>query len=89
MMWILLFLIVYVLSVILSMWLDYKTCDYKIETLGELIDYSKPLTFIPIINTIVFLIGFILTIVSFLYYTIKLDILFSDIWHKIRNIKLN
>ena len=76
-----LIILVYILSVIIWLYVTYVM--EKPSTVGELLDESPPLTFIPMLNTIFLPIALIIALNIYLY-----KYILSEFIEKIRKIKL-
>ena len=79
-----LFVVIYIITVVICMYITYKKSDYIILTLGELFEEMNGWMFIPILNT------FLLLIIALF---ICIAIIFNCTWvikllDKIRDIKL-
>ena len=76
-----LIILIYILSVII--WLFVTYVMEKPSTVGELLDESSPLTFMPILNTIFLPIALIVALNIYLYECVLIKFI-----EKIRKIKL-
>lgn len=79
-----LFVVIYIITVVINMYITHKECEPRVFTLGELFDRMEGWMFIPILNT------FLLLIIALF---ICIAIIFNCTWvikllDKIRNKKL-
>ena len=79
-----LLVVIYIITVIIHMYITHKECKPRVYTLGELFDRMEVWMFIPVINTFALII---------LIFCICIDIIINypwviKLWNKIRNIKL-
>ena len=79
-----LFVVIYIITVVVNMYITHKECEPRVYTLGELFDKMEGWMFIPILNT------FLLLIIALF---ICIAIIFNCTWvikllDKIRNTKL-
>ena len=79
-----LFVVIYIITVVICMYITYKKSDYIILTLGELFDEMSEWMFIPVLNTFLLLIITLCICIVIIFnraWAIKL-------WDKTRNTKL-
>ena len=80
----LIFILIYVISIILTWLLIYIEEKDNLNTFGDILDNTEFFVYIPILNTFIYIIYIILLIL----YKLSLALKLSDLWNKIRNIKL-
>lgn len=78
------FILIYVISIILTWLLIYIEEKDNLNTFGDILDNTEFFVYIPILNTFICIIYIILLIL----YKLSLVLKLSDLWNKIRNIKL-
>jgi hypothetical protein len=78
------FILIYVITIILTWLLIYIEEKDNLNTFGDILDNTEFFVYIPILNTFICIIYIILLIL----YKISLVLKLSDLWNKIRNIKL-
>ena len=79
-----LFVIIYIITVVINMYITHKECKPRVFTLGELFGRMDGWMFIPIMNTVILIvIVFVVAVYCIIHYTG-----ISKLWNKIRNIKL-
>lgn len=78
------FILIYVISIILTWLLIYIEEKDNLNTFGDILDNTEFFVYIPILNTFIYIIYIILLIL----YKLSLVLKLSDLWDKIRNIKL-
>ena len=78
------FIFIYIISIILTWLLIYIEEKDNLNTFGDILDLTEFFVYIPVLN------GFIVIIYIILLILYKLSLVFklSDLWNKIRNIKL-
>ena len=85
---ILIFILVYLVSLAIHLIICYRENKYFIHDVGDLIDLTKFYMWFPLLNTLVILAGAVMVIILIvivgLWTLFRLDIL----WEKFRNIKL-
>lgn len=79
-----LFVVIYIITVLVYMYVTYKECKYSIFTLGQLFDRMDAWMFIPFANTVILIV--VVFIVAIYYIILYTGI--SKLWDKIREIKL-
>lgn len=78
------FVVIYIITVVINMYITHKECEPRVFTLGELFDKMEGWMFIPVINTVALI---ILALCICIYLIIKHTGIIK-LWDKIRNIKL-
>ena len=78
------FIFIYIISIILTWLLVYIEEKDNLNTFGDILDNTEFFVYIPILNTFIYIIYIILLIL----YKLSLVFKLSDLWNKIRNIKL-
>ena len=78
------FILIYVISIILTWLIIYIEEKDNLNTFGDILDNTEFFVYIPILNSFIFIIYIILLIL----YKLSLVLKLSDLWNKIRNIKL-
>ena len=78
------FILIYVISIILTWLIIYIEEKDNLNTFGDILDNTEFFVYIPILNSVIFIIYIILLILYKVSFVLKL----SDLWNKIRNIKL-
>lgn len=78
------FILIYVISIILTWLIIYIEEKDNLNTFGDILDITEFFVYLPFLNTIIAIIYFILLIL----YKLSLVLKLSDLWNKIRNIKL-
>ena len=78
------FILIYVISIILTWLIIYIEEKDNLNTFGDILDNTEFFVYIPILNTFIYIIYIILLIL----YKLSLVLKLSDLWNKIRNIKL-
>ena len=81
---IIIFILIYLISFIIHIWMEYKEYKYAIYKVGDLIDLIEFHMWFPILNTLLILVFIIGVTIMKLCELLKLDIL----WQKFRNIRL-
>lgn len=81
---IIIFILIYLITVAIIAFIEYRESYYKPRTLGELLDNLPSAFFLPGINTIFLIIGGILL----LFYGILKITGIVWLWNKLMNIKL-
>lgn len=79
-----LFVVIYIITVVVNMYITHKECEPRVFTLGELFDRMEGWMFIPVVNTIALI---ILVLCVCIYLIIKCTWVVK-LWNKIRDIKL-
>lgn len=79
----LIFILIYILSVIVLLISIYIT-DTNCKTMGDVFDKSEHFMYIPFVNTI----ALIVWVIEFIIYIIIKTFKLNKLWDKIRNIKL-
>lgn len=78
------FIFIYVISIILTWLITYIEEKDNLNTFGDILDTTEFFVYLPVLNSIILISYIILLILYKLYLVLKL----SDLWNKIRNIKL-
>ena len=78
------FILSYIITIILTWLIIYIEEKDNLNTFGDILDNTEFFVYIPILNSFIFIIYIILLILYKLFLVLKL----SDLWNKIRNIKL-
>jgi hypothetical protein len=78
------FVVIYIITVIINMYITHRECEPRVFTLGELIDNMEGWMFIPVVNTTALI---ILALCVCIYLIINYTGIIK-LWNKIRNIKL-
>ena len=78
------FILIYVISIILTWLITYIEEKDNLNTFGDILDITEFFVYLPVLNTIILITYIILLILYKLFLVLKL----SDLWNKIRNIKL-
>lgn len=78
------FILIYLISFAIHIWMEYKEYKYAIYKVGDLIDLIEFHMWFPILNTLLILVFIIGVTIMKLCELLKLDIL----WQKFRNIRL-
>ena len=78
------FILIYVISIILTWLIIYIDEKDNLNTFGDILDITEFFVYLPVLNTIIVIIYFI----SLILYKLSLVLKLSDLWNKIRNIKL-
>lgn len=79
-----LFVVIYIITVVVNMYITHKECKPRVYTLGELFDRMEGWMFIPVANTIMLI---ALALCVCIYLIIKCTGIIK-LWNKIRDIKL-
>lgn len=79
-----LFVVIYIITVVVNMYITHKECKPRVYTLGELFDRMEGWMFIPVANTIMLI---VLVLCVCIYLIIKCTGIIK-LLNKIRNIKL-
>ena len=79
-----LFVVIYIITIVIFMYITYKECEYRVFTLGELLDRTEGWMFIPVANTTSLI---VLVLCICIYLIIKYTGIIK-LWDKIRDIKL-
>lgn len=78
------FILTYVISIILTWLIIYIEEKDNLNTFGDILDNTKFFVYLPVLNCIIVISYIILLIL----YKLSLVLKLSDLWNKIRNIKL-
>ena len=78
------FILSYIITIILTWLIIYIEEKDNLNTFGDILDNTEFFVYIPILNSFIFIIYIILLIL----YKLSLVLKLSDLWNKIRNIKL-
>ena len=78
------FILIYVISIILTWLIIYIEEKDNLNTFGDILDITEFFVYIPFLNSFIVIIHIILSIL----YKLSLVLKLSDLWNKIRNIKL-
>lgn len=78
------FILIYVISIILTWLIIYIEEKDNLNTFGDILDITEFFVYLPFLNTFIVIIYIILLIL----YKLSLVLKLSDLWNKIRNIKL-
>lgn len=78
------FIIIYLASFAIHLLMEYKEGKRVIHTIGDLIDNIRFYMWLPLLNTLILIVGVVGLFTLKLQELLKLDIL----WEKFRNIKL-
>jgi hypothetical protein len=78
------FILIYVISIILTWLITYIEEKDNLNTFGDILDITEFFVYLPVLNSIILITYIILLILYKLFLVLKL----SDLWNKIRNIKL-
>ena len=78
------FILIYVISIILTWLIIYIDEKDNLNTFGDILDITEFFVYLPFLNTFIVIIHIILLIL----YKLSLVLKLSDLWNKIRNIKL-
>lgn len=78
------FILIYVISIILTWLIIYIEEKDNLNTFGDILDITEFFVYLPFLNTFIVIIHIILLIL----YKLSLVLKLSDLWNKIRNIKL-
>ena len=81
---ILIFTLIYILSVIGLLLLSIYITDTRCKTIGNVFDESELFIYLPFVNTVALIAAIIGVIICIVIKTLRLD----ELWDKIRNIKL-
>lgn len=82
--WILIIIAIYIVSVLLWLFTTYILDRKSNNTVGDLIDNTGSIAFIPILNTLFYPMALLILILSIIGDLISS----SKFWNKIRNIKI-
>ena len=78
------FILIYVISIILTWLILYIEEKDNLNTFGDILDITEFFVYLPVLNSIILIIH----IISLILYKISLVLKLNDLWNKIRNIKL-
>lgn len=78
------FIIIYLASFAIHLLMEYKEGKRVIHTIGDLIDNIRFYMWLPLLNTLILIVGVVGLFILKLQELLKLDIL----WQKFRDIKL-
>lgn len=78
------FILTYVISIILTWLIIYIEEKDNLNTFGDILDNTEFFVYLPVLNCIIVISYIILLIL----YKLSLVLKLSDLWNKIRNIKL-
>lgn len=78
------FILIYVISIILTWLIIYIEEKDNLNTFGDILDITEFFVYLPFLNSFIVIIYIILLIL----YKLSLVLKLSDLWNKIRNIKL-
>ena len=78
------FILIYIIPIILAWLIIYIEEKDNLNTFGDILDLTEFFLYIPVLNVFIVIIYIILLIL----YKLSLVFKLSDLWNKIRNIKL-
>lgn len=78
------FILSYIITIILTWLIIYIEEKDNLNTFGDILDITEFFVYIPVLNCFIVIIYIILLIL----YKLSLVLKLSDLWNKIRNIKL-
>ena len=81
---IIIFILIYLISFAIHLWIEYKENERFIHNVGDLIDNIHFYMWFPLLNTLVIIIAAVGIFIMRISWLLKLGIL----WEKFRNIKL-
>lgn len=78
------FILVYLISFVIHLLMEYKENKRHIHTIGDLMDNIRFYMWFPLLNTLIIIVAAVGIIIIKIEELLKLDVL----WEKFRNIKL-